>query len=448
MIRTLISSLCLCLTGSLFAATAQETASPGEQRVVLSRRECLAVALSSNPTVKVADMEISRADYSKKETLAALFPEINFSTTYQRTIELQTMKMNMGGQSQSIKMGSDNSWNLGFSASVPLIAPQLWKSLKLSDIQILQNVESARASRLDMINSVNQAYYTLLLAKASKEVIKENYDIAIYNADTYRKRFMLGTASEYDTLRTSVQVKNIEPELLQADIAVKQAQLQLKVLMNLDPKVTVDSETSLEELRYEMAQHLNGEPSLALNTSLRTIDLQARQLKENVSLKKLAWIPTLAASFNYNWTAMSNGNALARQDFNPYSVVALQLSVPIFSGGSKYYALKQAQVQEKEIALQRENLVNSLNMQVDLARDNINREDKQISVSAAGMQQAEKAYSIMQKSFDIGSATYLDLRDSELAKTTAKLSYYQSIYNYLVSVSDLDYLLGKDDEIQ
>jgi outer membrane protein TolC len=63
------------------------------------------------------------------------------------------------------------------------------------------------------------------------------------------------------------------------------------------------------------------------------------------------------------------------------------------------------------------------------------------------MQQADKAYSIMQKSFDIGSATYLDLRDSEVAKTTAKLSYYQSIYNYLVSVSELDYLLGKDSEI-
>jgi outer membrane protein TolC len=440
-------SLCLALgIGGVMAQT-QEVQADGEKRVVLSRRECLAIALSNNPTVKVADMEITRTDYSKKETLAALFPEINFSTSYQRTLELQTMKMNMGGQSQAIKVGSDNNWSMGFSASLPLIAPQLWKSLKLSDIQILQNVESARASRLDMVNSVNQAYYTLLLAKASKQVIQENYDIAVYNADTYRKRFSQGTASEYDTLRTSVQVKNIEPELLQADIAIKQAQLQLKVLMNLDPAVTVDSEASLEELRYEMAQHLDGENSIVSNTSLRSIDIQAQQLKENVSLKKLAWIPTLAASFNYNWIAMSNGNALAHQDFNPYSVVGLQLSVPIFSGGSKYYSLKQAQVQEKEIALQRENLVNSLNMQVDLALDNIKREDKQISVSEAGMQQADKAYSIMQKSFDIGSATYLDLRDSEVAKTTAKLSYYQSIYNYLVSVSELDYLLGKDGEI-
>ncbi len=45
-------------------------------------------------------------------------------------------------------MGLDNSYQAGFNASVPLIAPQLWKTLKLNDSQILQNVEAARASRL------------------------------------------------------------------------------------------------------------------------------------------------------------------------------------------------------------------------------------------------------------------------------------------------------------
>ena len=93
---------------------------------------------------------------------------------------------------------------------------------------------------------------------------------------------------------------------------------------------------------------------------------------------------------------------------------------------------------------QRENLVSSLNMQVELAIDNINRQVKQIAASEEGMRQAAKAYEIMQKSFEIGAATYLNLRDSELANTSAQLSYLQSIYNYLVSTSELDLLLGRD----
>ena len=109
--------------------------------------------------------------------------------------------------------------------------------------------------------------------------------------------------------------------------------------------------------------------------------------------------------------------------------------------------LRQAQVQVAEIELQRENLVNSLNMQVDLAIDNINRQVKQIASSEQGMKQASKALEIMQKSFEIGAATYLDLRDSELANTSAQLAYLQSIYNYLVSTTELDTLLGREEAL-
>lgn len=416
--------------------------------VVLSRKQCIDIALRDNPTIRVADMEITRVDYSKKEVLAQLFPQIDFSGAYQRSIELQTINMNMGGQSQSFKMGSDNTWNFGFSAQMPLIAPTLWKSIKISDIQILQNAESARASKLDMVNSINKAYYSLLLAKASYEVVKQNYDIAIFNADLYKKKFDQGTASEYDVLRSSVQVKNVEPQLLEAEIAIRQCKLQLKILMGMDYEVDIEPDVTLKEMQQDMYGYMMQQGwNLDGNTSVRSLALQTKLLKENVNLKKLAWVPTLGASFNLNWNALSNGNALKNQQFHPYSTVGLALSVPIFSGGSKYYGLKQAQVQLKEMEFQKENLLNSLDMQVRLALDNIDKEVKQIATNEEGVRQAEKAYQIMQKSFEIGAATYLDLRDSELADTSAKLAYYQAIYNYLVSTSELDLLLGKEDEL-
>ena len=206
--------LLLAASGVLFSASAGDT-------IRLSRNECVSIALQDNPTVRVADLEVKRVDYSKKEVLANLFPNINFSAAYQRTIELQTINMNMGGQSQQFKMGTDNNWNFGFNASMPLVNAQLWKSLQISDTQILATMESARASRLDLVNNVNKAYYGLLLAVASREVIKQNYEIAKMNADVYAKQYDNGTASEYDVLRSQVQVTNIEPELLQADIAIR-----------------------------------------------------------------------------------------------------------------------------------------------------------------------------------------------------------------------------------
>ncbi len=413
--------------------------------LTMSRYDCLRIALDKSPTIQVADMEIKRVDYSKKETVASLFPQIDFSAAYQRTIELQTIRMNMGGQSQSLKMGSDNMWNFGFSASLPLVAPTLWKAVQISDTEILAKAEAARTSRIEMVDQVNQAYYGLLLAIASQKVIQDNYDLAKFNADLYQKQFEVGTASEYDVLRSSVQVKNIEPELLQADIAVKQCKLTLKVLMGISTDFDIIPADSLAEYRDQMASIPHDRDHwLSDNPSLRELDIQGKMLDQTVTLRKFAWIPTLAATFNLSWNSLSNGSPFKNQEFNPYSVVGLSLSVPIFAGGKRLYSLKQAKVQRQELALQRENLLNSLNMQVDIAIDNVNRQAAQIESSEESVQQAEKAHQIMQKSFEIGAATYLNLRDSEMAETSAKLAYYQAIYNYLISQSQLDRLLGRD----
>ena len=359
------------------------------------------------------------------------------------------MSMNMGGETQSFKMGTDNTWNFGFSASVPLIAPTLWKSLQLSETQILASCEKARASRLDLADQVNQAYYTLMLAKASYDVVRENYELAKYTAGLYEKQFSMGTATEYDVLRSSVQVKNVEPELIQAQIAIDRARLQLKVLMGITDDIVIDPDMTLTDMRQEMYGRIAGiDRSLQGNSDLRSLDIQTRMLEQTASLKKLAWVPTLAAQFSYSWSALSNGNALRSQQFNPYSNLGLSLSVPLFSGGSKYYGLKQAEVQVKEARLQRDNLVNTLNMQIDLALENIRKEAKQIDTSAEGVRQAEKAHEIMKRSFEIGAGSYLSLRDSEVAETAAKLAYLQAIYNYLISASQLDLLLGREDELQ
>ncbi|MCM1006288.1 MAG: TolC family protein [Prevotella sp.] len=454
---TIITAL-LCAAGGLRASgqdsipitqlpvAAVAVAPVADKAVVLTREECVHIALDKNPTIRVADMELERMDYSKKETRAALFPTLDFSLNYQRSIELQTIKMNMGGQSQAIKMGSDNSWNMGFSLALPVIAPTLWKAMDLSDTQILLTQEKARSSRIDMVKAVNQAYYSLLLSRASKKVLEQNYENAKFNADLYEKKFKVGVASEYDVLRSSVQVKNLEPELQAADIAIKQSELQLKVLMGMDLKVNVNPADSLEAYQREMYEvpYSQSAPSLADNPSMRSMVLNTQLLEQTVDLKKRAFIPTVAATFNLAWSSLSNGNMFKNIDLNPYSTVGVAVSVPIFSGGSRYYGMKQAQVQLAESYLERENLENNLRMQVDLAIDNIDKEVKQIATSAESVRQAEKAHQIMQKSFEIGAGTYLELRDSELAETSARLVYLQAIYNYLVSNSELDALLGRN----
>ena len=302
-------------------------------------------------------MEIRRVDYSKKETIGALLPTISFGGTYNRMLAKQVMYMNMdkmgalgdgfgdsgdapdngdtapdggsttaGKGSNGIKMGLDNSYSLGFQASVPLIAPQLWKSLKLSDSQILQTIENARASRLSLINEVKNAYYTLLLAVDSRKVIQASYDMAKLTHEIYQKQFQAGAASDYDVLRTSVAMKNVEPDLVQSEIAIKQAKLQLLILMGMDadfPLEVAGELSDYEKTMYDDAMGLSRDYSA--NTELKQNELQIQALNNALDVQKMAWLPTLSATANYNWTSMSQGNPLRNFRWSPYSMVGLTL---------------------------------------------------------------------------------------------------------------------------
>lgn len=462
--KSILTFTSAILIGSAGSIAAQSSGNQADT-LALSLDQCLGVALDLNPTVKVADMEITRVDYSKKETLGALLPTVAFGATYNRMLAKQVAYMNMDGfggggstpgigdeeskanssKRQGIKMGLDNSYSVGFSASVPLIAPQLWASLKLSDSQILQSVEQARASRLSLVNQVKNAYYTLLLAEDSRKVIRQSYEMAALTHEIYKKQHQAGAASDYDVLRTSVAMKNVEPELLQSEIAIKQARLQLAILMGIPTDIPLKAAGSLDNYEQTMyADAMGLSRDYSGNTELRINEIQIRQLSDALRIKKMAWYPTLTATANYNWTSSSNGSPFRNFIWSPYSVFGLTLNIPLFEGGKRYTGQKQAQIQVEQARLQREDLERNVASQVDLAIDNIMLNVKQIASSSESVKQADRAHDIMQQSFNIGAASYLDLRDSELALTQARLAYYQAIYNYLVANSSLELLLGDD----
>ncbi len=436
--KKLFYIIVLMLTGNAVGAHAQ---------LALSLDECIQIALNDNPTIKVKEMEITRVDYSRKEVIAQLLPTINLAGQYTRNLSLQTMYMDTPNGTMAIKMGSDNTHAAGFQAQIPLVVPQLWKSIKLSENQILQNMESARANKLSLVNQVEKAYYALLLAQDSKRVIEENHATAQLNADIFKKKFDLGAASEYDVLRANVAVTNLEPSILEAENSINALKLQLKLLMGMDVSTDFMPSQQLDNFRGDMyVRALNNslgvDTTLANNTSLKSLDLQTDYLKKALDVQKMAWYPTLSGSASLMWHSMNNGSPFSGLRWSRASNVGLTLAFPIFQGGQRYYKQKQAQIAVDEMKWQRENLERSLHVQVATQNDVISKNLKQIESNEAGVTMAQKANDIMQQSFKIGAASFIQLRDTEDALMAARLAYYQAIYNYLVAESDLEYVLG------
>lgn len=456
-------------SGAFFLCAITFNVKAQESPLVFSVDQCIEVALSKSPTVRIADMEIVKADYSKKETLGQLLPSLSFDGSYNRTIQKQVAYMDfdafgdmgIGGANgegdtegtaaaeattkgdDGFKMGRDNMYSLGFQLGMPLIAPQLWASLKLSDNQIAAAAEQARASRLDLVNQVKNACYTLLLAIDSRKVVKESYDMAALTHDIYTKRFAAGDASEYEVLRTSVAMKNVEPEIIQSEIAVSRAHMQLAILMGVDVDTEFTLDGSLSDYEGDKyADALALQPDLTNNTTLIQNAIQTRTLEQALKVQQASWWPTLSLGGSYSWNSSSNGNPFKNFRWTSYSMIGLSLSIPIYQGGQRWNRIKSARIDLDQMHYTRENLVRTLTSQAKIAIDNIKLNVKQISSSESSVQEATRAHDIQQQSFDIGATTYLDLRDSELSLTRARLAYLQAIYNYLVASSDLELLLG------
>ena len=59
--------------------------------------QALEIALAESNTIKIADMTVEKSGYAQKGSYASLYPNVNISSSYQRTLLKQVMVMDMGG---------------------------------------------------------------------------------------------------------------------------------------------------------------------------------------------------------------------------------------------------------------------------------------------------------------------------------------------------------------
>ena len=156
-------------------------------------------------------------------------------------------------------------------------------------------------------------------------------------------------------------------------------------------------------------------------------------------------MPTLAASFQYMYTNLSEDLNISHYRWIPYSTAGLTLSIPLFKG-SNFTQLKQAKIQLKELEQTQLNTKRQLDMQAQSYRNNMQSSTEQVLSNKENVNQAVKGRDIASKRYEVGRGTILELNNSEVSLTQAELTYVQSVYDYLVAKADLDKVLGVEDD--
>lgn len=427
-------ALALILSGTVCA----------QEKLDLTLDKALEIALSDNPTIKVADQEIVLKKVANKEAWMTLLPELSVGGSWQYTIKAPVMVL--GGQ--KFQLGDDDVSTVAGTAtlSLPIFAPAVYKSMSLTktDIQLAQ--EKARASRLDLINQVTKAYYQLMLTQDSYEVLKKSYEVAEENYNVVNSHYEQGLVSEYDKISAEVQMRNVKPSVVSAENGVRLAKLQLKVLMGIteDIDLVVAEKLNNYETQVFTNQLDNENNGLENNSTMRQFELNANILKKNVGLAWSNFMPTLGVALTGQYQSMYN-NHWNVFDYNwiGSSQLTFSLSIPIFKA-SNFTKLKTARLQRTQLELNRIDTERKLNMQVTSYKNNMAASSEQILSNKEAVNQANKALSISKKRYEVGKGTVLELNSSQVSLTQAELTYSQSIYDYLTAKADLELVLGRE----
>ena len=419
-------------------------AQQAQDSLIISLDQAIEIALEESNSVKIADLTIEKSGYSKKGSYAALYPNISANGSYQRTIKKQIMAMDFGGQAMEIEVGKWNNVNAGISASMPLINAQLWQSLKLSALDVELAVEQARSSKISMISQVKKAYYAVLLAQQVYDVYNDVYENAVNNLERTEQKYNAGKTSEYEYLRAQVNVKNAEPNLYSSLLAIDLAIWQLKAVMGIDLNAKIGVQGDIDQYKDEMLAYnlMDANTSLENNSSIIQFKMQQKQIEQTIKMTKYQYIPTLSASFSYNYMAMGDNF-----DFKwyPYSVAGLSLNIPIFDGFSKHNNIRQYKATQDIMQLNLEDTERNLQIAFKNYENQIATYMKNYSAAESTLEMAQRSYDIAEKMYQLGKATLLELNDAQLALVQAQLTMSQAVYNFMVTKAAMDELAGREE---
>jgi len=434
-LKALFALFAIAISGSL--ASAQS----GTLRLTLD--DALRIAMDENLSVKIADEEIARVDWLRKENWYMLLPSATGNAQYTNNV-LKPVFFSDFFPGGKMEVGSTHSYAVTGTVQVPLVAMALYKSIQLSEIDMKAALESARSTKIDLIMQVKNSFYGILMLEESLDVLSQSYKNARETADNIKNMYDNGLAAEYDMLRSDVAVRNILPMITQAENGLELSKMQLKVLLSLDIDTPIELIGDISSYRSQIENSLiSNKLDLSGNSDIRSLEIQIEKMNKSFEAIRAQRLPSLAGFANYQLQTQSQEFTFRTVWSNSFAV-GLAIQVPIFNKLSTSMKEKQVKVGLSQLQYQRELLNNSLKLAATNSLNEMTRNKIQMTSDEQAVKQAEKGYEIAKVRYSTGAGTLLELNDTEMALTNSKLNLNQTIYNYIKAKNEYEKVLGQD----
>ena len=467
----------LAAAAGLVFAVGDVNAQADADRDVYSLARALQVALANSETIRETEMELEIAKHQVREAIGRVLPDVSANVSYQRNLLVQqfflpAMFFNPNaapGELAAVRVGSDNTWALGLTASQPIFEYTAFIGLGAAGQYRELQSERVRGSAQGVVTAVRIAYFTALLADESVRLTEESVNRTRKTLEETQAMNRAGLASEYDVLRLEVQLGNLEPNLRRAGIDRDAATRNLLIEMGLDPSTPIVLEGRLNEVDLSDAGSNSPENAALLNVAglatspntnfdelLRTAlvrrsdvrQLQATIAVEEVRLQveKAEYFPKVSVFSNYNLTAQQDGNPVffgnSPNQRLRTSVAGVQVQVPIFSGFARNARMQQANARVHQNEYRLERLERQAASELRTWVDNTDEAQQRAASQRRAVEQAQRGYEIASAQYNAGLGSQLQITDAEVALRQTEFNYAQAVFDYLSARAGLEAAVG------
>lgn len=310
--------------------------------------------------------------------------------------------------------------------------------------------EAFRTVLLGTVNSVEDAYYTVVYNRLNLEVQRQSLSLAREQERITQIRIDVGADAPLDILQPQVSIAEREQDVLVAEAALLQSQDTLRRLINLpieqwDREIVTDETLDYSEPSIDLSSAV--EKALLERPELIQARLTQANQKISQSFAQNQVLPQLDLSAGYRLTGLdvNYSDAVSQiTDFDfPAWDVQLQFGLPILNTQARANA-RAAQLELERAYTSEAETRQQIIIEVRQAVRDIDTAYKGILVTKARRDAAEKNLDAERKRFDNGMSTNFDvlrvqndLASAQSAEIRALTEYKRSITRYHRAIGDL-----------
>jgi outer membrane protein len=424
------------------AGFAVASAAPATQPAVpdsLDLKTAIGFAVENNFAIRQARERIRQQDGVVIEVSAREIPNVAATAGYQRN-------------DTAIATGApgDRYWSISLTATQVLFAgggvrssvnsAQLTREAALLDLKSVIN---------DALLTVRTAFYDVLLNREKIKVQEQNVELLRQQLKNVSDRFDAGTVSSFEKLRAEVALANAQVPLITARndyrLAIEAMRQALGFATAKQEFVTKVPEF-LGTLNYTPASYdlrAAFEAARVNRPDLQRLAKLTAAREESITAARSNYYPNLSAFAGWE---LRKGPTNHFGDSPDGWLVGLQSQWAIFDGRATGGRVAQARSLLEQTRLSETEAQLAAEVEVRRAFSSWQEATELADASQKVVAQAEEAVRLATARYDAGTATQLDVLQSQVELTTARTNQLQAYYNYNVAAATLRKAMGQADE--